>query len=46
MRTLQDYVKTNLLPFKYPRTIEYLSEFPKTGTNKVDRQALKKLRNG
>jgi acetyl-CoA synthetase len=40
-RTLQDFVKAELLPYKYPRTVEYLAEFPKTGTNKVDRQALK-----
>jgi acetyl-CoA synthetase len=41
-RALQDYVKKKLLPYKYPRSIEYLQEFPKTGTNKVDRQALKR----
>jgi acetyl-CoA synthetase len=41
-RALQDFVKGNLLPYKYPRSIEYLTEFPKTGTNKVDRQALKR----
>lgn len=40
-RALQDFVKQNLLPYKYPRSVEYLVEFPKTGTNKVDRQALK-----
>ena len=37
---LQDYVKRTLLPYKYPRTIEYLAELPKTGTGKIDRQAL------
>jgi len=41
-RALQDYVKARLLPYKYPRAIEYLPELPKTGTNKVDRQALRK----
>jgi benzoate-CoA ligase family protein len=41
-RSLQDFVKSQLLPYKYPRAIEYLSELPKTGTNKVDRQALRK----
>ena len=39
---LQNFVKQALLPYKYPRIIEYLSELPKTGTAKIDRQALKK----
>lgn len=41
-RRLQDYVKQALLPYKYPRTVEYLDELPKTGTGKIDRQALLK----
>jgi benzoate-CoA ligase family protein len=40
-RTLQAFVKQRLLPFKYPRVIEYLDALPKTGTGKIDRQALK-----
>jgi acetyl-CoA synthetase len=39
-RLLQDYVKQKLLPYKYPRSIEFLAELPKTGTGKVDRQKL------
>ncbi|HJZ43353.1 MAG TPA: AMP-binding protein, partial [Hyphomicrobiaceae bacterium] len=39
-RLLQDYVKGRLLPYKYPRLVEYLGELPKTGTGKIDRQAL------
>ena len=39
-RQLQDYVKGRLLPYKYPRLVEYLDELPKTGTGKIDRQAL------
>jgi acetyl-CoA synthetase len=39
---LQDYVKDRLLPYKYPRLVEYLDELPKTGTGKIDRQALLK----
>jgi acetyl-CoA synthetase len=38
---LQDHVKTKLLPFKYPRLIEYWSDLPKTGTGKIDRQKLR-----
>jgi benzoate-CoA ligase family protein len=41
-RSLQDYVKEKLLPYKYPREIEFVDELPKTGTGKIDRQALLK----
>ena len=37
---LRDYVKSQLQPFKYPRVIDYIDELPKTGTGKIDRQAL------
>jgi acetyl-CoA synthetase len=39
-RALQDHVKARLLPYKYPRIVAYLDELPKTGTGKIDRQAL------
>ena len=39
-RTLQDHVKQMLLPYKYPRIVEFRDELPKTGTGKIDRQAL------
>jgi len=39
-RMLQDYVKAKLLPYKYPREIRFVDELPKTGTGKIDRQAL------
>lgn len=42
-RALQDYVKRTLLPYKYPRTVEYLAELPKTGTGKIDRHALRAM---
>jgi acetyl-CoA synthetase len=42
-RTLQDFVKRALVPFKYPRTIEYLEELPKTGTGKIDRLRLRTM---
>jgi benzoate-CoA ligase family protein len=41
-KMLQDYVKATLLPYKYPREIKFLDELPKTGTGKIDRQALMK----
>jgi acetyl-CoA synthetase len=40
-RELQDHVKSKLLPYKYPRLIEYRSDLPKTGTGKIDRQRLR-----
>jgi acetyl-CoA synthetase len=39
---LQSFVKRQLLPYKYPRVIRYLEALPKTGTGKIDRQALRK----
>ncbi len=41
-RRLQDFVRGELMPFKYPRIVEYTASLPKTGTGKIDRQALQK----
>jgi acetyl-CoA synthetase len=41
-RMLQNFVKGKLLPYKYPREIRFVDELPKTGTGKIDRQALMK----
>ncbi len=43
-RVLQEHAKRALLPYKYPRLVEVVDELPKTGTGKIDRQAL--LRRG
>ncbi|MEQ8709466.1 MAG: benzoate-CoA ligase family protein [Rhodospirillales bacterium] len=40
-KQLQDYLKRELLPYKYPRSIDYPDSLPKTGTDKIDRQALR-----
>jgi benzoate-CoA ligase family protein len=42
-RMLQDHVKRKLLPHKYPRIVQFLRELPKTGTGKIDRQALREM---
>jgi len=42
-RALQDFVKQALVPFKYPRQVEYLDDLPKTGTGKIDRQRLRTM---
>jgi benzoate-CoA ligase family protein len=41
-RALQDFVKARLTPYKYPRRVHYLAALPKTGTGKIDRQALRR----
>jgi acetyl-CoA synthetase len=42
-KMLQDFVKERLLPYKYPREVRFIDELPKTGTGKIDRQALLKV---
>jgi len=42
-KTLQDFVKAKLLPYKYPREITFIAELPKTGTGKIDRQAVMRM---
>jgi benzoate-CoA ligase family protein len=42
-RMLQDFVKAELLPHKYPREIKFIDELPKTGTGKIDRQAVMRM---
>lgn len=38
---LQNYVKTRLAPYKYPRWIEFSAELPKTATGKIQRFKLR-----
>jgi acetyl-CoA synthetase len=42
-RALQQFVKERLHPYKYPRRVVYVDALPKTGTGKIDRQALKSV---
>jgi benzoate-CoA ligase family protein len=42
-KRLQDFVKAKLLPYKYPREIIFIEELPKTGTGKIDRQAVMRI---
>jgi acyl-coenzyme A synthetase/AMP-(fatty) acid ligase len=42
-KKLQDFVKAKLLPYKYPREVRFIDELPKTGTGKIDRQALLRM---
>ena len=34
-------VWSDLLPYKYPRIVEFVADLPKTGTGKIDWQALR-----
>jgi 2-aminobenzoate-CoA ligase len=40
---LQDHVKREIAPYKYPRAIEFVAQLPKTETGKLQRFALRKL---
>jgi 2-aminobenzoate-CoA ligase len=40
---LQDHVKREIAPYKYPRAIEFVAELPKTGTGKLQRFALRQM---
>ena len=41
-RTLQDYVKATIAPYKYPRAIEYVVSLPRTLTGKLQRFELRR----
>ncbi|HEX9412992.1 MAG TPA: benzoate-CoA ligase family protein [Ktedonobacterales bacterium] len=41
--TLQQYVKTTLVPYKYPRWIVFVLELPKTATGKIQRYILRQI---
>jgi benzoate-CoA ligase family protein len=40
---LKQHVKKTLLPYKYPRSVIFLDELPKTGTGKLDRQTIRQI---
>ena len=40
---LQDYVKREIAPYKYPRAIEFVAQLPKTETGKLRRFALRQM---
>ena len=41
VRELQDYVKAEVAPYKYPRAIEFVDDLPKTPTGKLQRFVLR-----
>ncbi len=40
-RELQELVKAQIAPYKYPRAIEFVTALPKTITGKIQRSALR-----
>jgi 2-aminobenzoate-CoA ligase len=41
VKTLQDFVKATIAPYKYPRAIEFRTELPRTETGKLQRFRLR-----
>jgi 2-aminobenzoate-CoA ligase len=41
VKTLQDFVKATVAPYKYPRAIEFIDKLPRTPTGKLQRFKLK-----
>jgi 2-aminobenzoate-CoA ligase len=41
VKTLQDFVKASIAPYKYPRVVEFLDKLPRTETGKLQRFKLK-----
>jgi len=41
-KMLQDHVKATIAPYKYPRTIEYVTQLPRTQTGKLQRFELRR----
>jgi len=45
-KALQDYVKAEVAPYKYPRAIEYVTTLPRTDTGKLQRFRLREVAAG
>ena len=40
-KTLQEFVKREIAPYKYPRRIEFVESLPRTATGKLQRYQLR-----
>ncbi|MDT7569879.1 MAG: 2-aminobenzoate-CoA ligase [Actinomycetota bacterium] len=45
-RTLQEFVKAQIAPYKYPRVVHFVDALPKTATGKLQRFALRQQQAG
>lgn len=43
VKELQDHVKQNVAPYKYPRAVEFVTDLPRTSNGKLQRAELRKL---
>ncbi|VVE46271.1 AMP-binding protein [Pandoraea soli] len=43
VKALQEYVKANIAPYKYPRAIEFVDALPRTETGKLQRFKLRQM---
>lgn len=43
IKQLQDHVKATIAPYKYPRSVKFIAQLPKTATGKIQRFRLKNL---
>jgi 2-aminobenzoate-CoA ligase len=46
IKTLQDFVKQSIAPYKYPRAIEFCDALPRAGTGKIQRYRLRQQEQG
>ncbi len=46
IKTLQDFVKQSIAPYKYPRAIEFCDALPRAGTGKIQRYRLRQQEHG
>ncbi|MBE3123409.1 MAG: hypothetical protein IMZ65_01230, partial [Planctomycetes bacterium] len=42
-KELQEFVKKNAAPYKYPRWVEFVDALPKTATGKIKRYQLRQM---
>jgi 2-aminobenzoate-CoA ligase len=45
-KALQDFVKAEIAPYKYPRAVEYVDRLPRTETGKLQRFRLREIARG
>jgi len=46
VKALQDFVKAEIAPYKYPRAIQFIDDLPRTETGKVQRFKLRQAESG
>ncbi len=42
-KALQDFVKSEIAPYKYPRAVAYAASLPRTNTGKLQRFELRRI---